>query len=111
MARRPTGISCARDEVTLAQAQQFVPKPMRRPYGVFLHGIEAWTDLSPNEKRAVVAADLRIANSRYTAKRVMETHPDLGHVDACPLALPPVFSTVLLDRPMMLKNGLTQKSL
>ena len=75
--------------LALAQAQQFVPKPMRRPYGVFLHGIEAWTELTAREKRAVTDADLRIANSRYTAKRVMEKHPDIGHVEACPLALPP----------------------
>jgi phosphatidylinositol alpha-1,6-mannosyltransferase len=74
----------------LAQAQQFVPKPMRRPYGVFLHGIEAWTELSAGEKRAVAEADLRIANSRYTAARVMAKHPDIGPIDACPLALPPV---------------------
>ena len=79
--------------LALAQAQHFVPKPMRRPYGVFLHGIEAWTDLSANEKRAVAGADLRIANSQYTAKRVMNTHPDIGPVDACPLALPPPFAT------------------
>src|SRR5215471_20214068 len=39
--------------LALARAQQFVPKPMRRPYGVFLHGIEAWTELSAGEKRAV----------------------------------------------------------
>ena len=74
--------------LALAQAQQFVPKTMRRPYGVFLHGIEAWTELSAGEKRAVIGADLRIANSRYTAARVMATHPDIGHVEACPLALP-----------------------
>src|SRR5262249_19921894 len=76
--------------LALARAQQFVPKRLRRPYGVFLHGIEAWTELSAGEKRAVAAADLRIANSRYTAARVMAKHPDIGHIDACPLALPPV---------------------
>lgn len=79
--------------LALAQAQQLIPKPVRRPYGVFLHGIEAWKDLSAAEKRAVVAADLRIANSRYTATRVMAMHPDIGHVEACPLALPTVVST------------------
>ncbi|HEX7794229.1 MAG TPA: glycosyltransferase family 4 protein [Vicinamibacterales bacterium] len=84
--------------LALAQAQQFVPGPLRRPYGVFLHGIEAWADLSAGEKRAVAAADLRIANSRYTAARVMAKHPDIGHIDACPLALPPV-------RPSTSGNG------
>jgi phosphatidyl-myo-inositol dimannoside synthase len=80
--------------LALAQAQQFVPRPLRRPYGVFLHGIEAWTELSASEKQAVAAADLRIANSRYTAARVMAKHPDIGRIDACPLALPPVTSSV-----------------
>jgi phosphatidylinositol alpha-1,6-mannosyltransferase len=75
--------------LALARAQQFVPTPLRTPYGVFLHGIEAWAELSAAEKRAVAAADLRITNSQYTAARVMAKHPDIGHVDACPLALPP----------------------
>jgi phosphatidylinositol alpha-1,6-mannosyltransferase len=76
--------------LALAETQQYVPKPIRRPYAVFLHGIEAWSTLSATAKRAVVAADLRIANSQYTANRVMATHPDIGHVAACPLALPPM---------------------
>jgi len=84
--------------LALAQAQHFVPRPLRRPYGVFLHGIEAWTELSPAEKRAVVDADVRIANSQYTAQRVMDTHPDIGCVEACPLALPPAFSNAAQDR-------------
>jgi len=79
--------------LALAQAQQAVPRPVRRPYAVFLHGIEAWTDLSAREKRAVMAADLRIANSRYTAMRVMARHPEIGRVEACPLALPPAAAT------------------
>ena len=91
--------------LALAQAQQFVPKPMRRPYGVFLHGIEAWTELSAAEKRAVVAADLRIANSRYTATRVMAMHPDIGRVEACPLALPPAPTTAASSRGINTANS------
>jgi len=79
--------------LALARSQQFVPKPMRRPYAVFLHGIEAWAELTPHERRAVSDADLRIANSLYTAKRVMAAHPGIGPVEACPLALPPAFSS------------------
>jgi phosphatidylinositol alpha-1,6-mannosyltransferase len=74
--------------LALAQVQRFVPASRRRPYGVFLHGIEAWAPLTANEKRVVAGADLRIANSQFTASRVMAIHPDLGHVEACPLALP-----------------------
>ncbi len=91
--------------LALARTQQFVPGPLRRPYGVFLHGIEAWTTLSANEKRAAIAADLRIANSQYTAKRVMETHPDIGHVEACPLALPLPFPGGAMPASARSNNG------
>jgi phosphatidyl-myo-inositol dimannoside synthase len=73
----------------LATVQRGVPRAFRTPYGVFLHGIEAWKPLSPAERHLLAAADLRLANSHYTAARVMETHPDVGWVEACPLALPP----------------------
>ena len=95
--------------LALAQAQQFVPRPLRQPYGVFLHGIEAWTELSAGEKRAVAAADLRVANSRYTAARVMAKHPDIGHVNACPLALPPAISSASVDRPVSNSRDLTTR--
>jgi phosphatidylinositol alpha-1,6-mannosyltransferase len=71
----------------LARVQQFVPSAYRKPYGVFLHGIEVWDDLTAREKRLVAGADIRLANSRYTADRVMHRHPDLGAVVPCPLAL------------------------
>ena len=75
--------------LALAKIQKSVPAPLRRPYAVFLHGIEAWRRLSANEKQALAQADLRIANSCYTAARVAEAHPDVGPIVACPLALPP----------------------
>jgi phosphatidylinositol alpha-1,6-mannosyltransferase len=73
----------------LARVQQFVPSSYRRPYGVFVHGIEVWNDLTAREKQLLARADIRLANSRYTADRVMGRHPDLGVVVPCPLALPP----------------------
>ena len=73
----------------LAKIQKSVPASLRRPYAVFLHGIEAWKRLTSNEKQALAQADLRIANSCYTAARVAEAHPDVGPIVACPLALPP----------------------
>lgn len=74
---------------SLARVQQFVPSPYRRPHGVFLHGIEVWDELTVREKHLIAGADIRLANSRYTADRVMRRHPDLGAVVPCPLALPP----------------------
>lgn len=73
----------------LAQIQRHIPPGLRVPYGVFLHGIEAWQPLSAGEQRALAGAALRVANSQYTAERVMAIHPAIGRVEACPLALPP----------------------
>ena len=76
----------------LAQIQNGVPTRLRRPYGVFLHGIEAWKPLSRGEEYALIGADIRVANSRHTADRVMDMHPGVGPVDVCPLAHLPVES-------------------
>jgi len=84
--------------LALAKIQKSVPAPMRRRYAVFLHGIEAWKRLTANEKQTLVQADLRIANSCYTAARIAEAHPDVGPIVACPLALPPS-SHVTTGRP------------
>jgi len=75
--------------LALAKANDYLPAGLRRGYGIFLHGIEAWCPLSAREKRLLRDADLRIANSEYTARRVMREHDDIGEVVACPLALRP----------------------
>jgi phosphatidylinositol alpha-1,6-mannosyltransferase len=68
-----------------------VPSARRPGYGVFLHGIEVWRPLPKKTIRMLADADLRIANSRYTADRASELHPGIGPIEVCPLAL--------LDRP------------
>ena len=76
--------------VGVARSQNWLPGPLARPYGVFVHGIEVWPpDLDAGRKAALRGARVRISNSRYTARRVMETHPDVGAVSPCPLALLP----------------------
>ncbi|MDR1988975.1 MAG: glycosyltransferase family 4 protein [Acidobacteriaceae bacterium] len=75
--------------LALAKAQTGLPSRLRVPYGVFLHGIEAWCPLSTREQQILRDADVRLSNSAYTAGRVMSAHPDIGEVIACPLALPP----------------------
>lgn len=73
-----------------ARAQRLVPGPWRRPYALFLHGIEAWEpDLSPDRVTAIRSASLRLSNSDYTARRIAAAHPDAGPVHSCPLALHP----------------------
>jgi len=74
--------------LALAKIQRAVPERARRRYAVFLHGIEAWNGLTVREKDVLVAAELRLANSFYTAQRVMRAHPEIGQVVACPLAIP-----------------------
>ncbi|MGQ0737266.1 MAG: glycosyltransferase family 4 protein [Acidobacteriota bacterium] len=75
--------------LALAHVQRFVPEPFRRPYAVFLHDIEAWGPMSAARRRVLRHAFLRLANSTYTAERVMREHPDAGRILACPLALEP----------------------
>ena len=76
--------------VGIARAQQWIPEPVRRPYAVFLHGIEVWPpDLSDDRKAALRGAALRLSNSDYTARRVSREHPDVGEIMACPLGLLP----------------------
>lgn len=74
----------------IARAQLRVPSPWRRQYAVFLHGVEIWDpELSADRKDAIRRATVRMSNSFYTARRVGQVHPDLGPIDACPLALLP----------------------
>lgn len=73
----------------LAKPLQGMPRTWHRPYGVFVHGVEAWNALPGEQLELLARAELRIANSAYTARRVMDAHPEVGPVVPCPLALPP----------------------
>ena len=76
--------------VGIARAQLRVPRHFRRPYGVLLHGIEAWSATLDAERReALRQARLRIAISPHTARRVAAAHPDLPALETCLLALLP----------------------
>lgn len=75
------------NHLALARAQQFVPKSIRRPTVVFLHGIEAWRPLPAGTRQMLDDAVLRIANSRHTAELASQANPGLGPVEICPLAL------------------------
>lgn len=77
------------DHLGPAVAQLMVPGRYRRPYGVFLHSIEAWNELSPTALRTLREATVRVANSDYTAQRTRAAHGNLGPIEVCPLALLP----------------------
>lgn len=73
-----------------ARAQRLVPARLRKPYAVFVHGIEMDARNMTAERLSVLTdAALRVANSRFTARRVEALYPAIGPVDACPLALLP----------------------
>lgn len=72
-----------------ALVQCGLPAAVRQPYAVFLHGIEAWGALTSAQVAVLKRASLRLSNSGYTARRIMDAHPAIGPVVACPLALPP----------------------
>ena len=75
--------------VSVAQVQAYIPEALGRPYAIFLHGIEAWRALSRTQRGVIEGATLLIANSEYTAARVADTHPWMGPISVCPLALCP----------------------
>jgi phosphatidylinositol alpha-1,6-mannosyltransferase len=77
------------DHLGPATVQSLLPARLRRPYGIFLHSIEAWNDLNPGKRRALKEARVRIANSEYTAQRILTAHPDVGDIQVCHLGLPP----------------------
>jgi len=76
--------------VGIARAQLRVPRQFRRPYAVFVNGIEAWSATLDSARRAALQnARVRIAISPHTARRVAAVHPDLPPIDTCLLALLP----------------------
>ena len=88
--RVPPTLPVVFNHVGIARAQLRVPAPVRRPYAVFLHGIEVWDPgLDAGRMAAIRRASVRLSNSHFTARRVAEVHPDIGSINACPLALFP----------------------
>lgn len=86
-ARRPVDL-VVYNHVGLARAQRWVPSAVRRPYVVFVHGVEVWDpSYAPARVPVLERASLLIANSGFTARRVRELYPQLGPVVPCPLAL------------------------
>ena len=88
----------------LVQARRYFPAGSQVPYGVFLHGIEAWKPLDARSRRAIQSARVRIANSSFTAQAVVDANPDIGDIAVCPLALqkndePPAVRLPAAGRP------------
>lgn len=76
------------NHVGIARVQRLLPRPLSRPYAVFVHDVEAWDPgLTAGRLATLRGASLRVANSQYTADRVAQVHPDIGPVVPCPLGL------------------------
>lgn len=71
-----------------ARTQAYLPSPLRSPYLVQLHGIEAWRPLGWDRERALAKATVRCAVSSYTLERARPFHPKgLDDAAVLPLAL------------------------
>jgi phosphatidylinositol alpha-1,6-mannosyltransferase len=58
----------------------------RRPFAVWMAGIEVWEGLRPDRRRALDAASLRLAISSYTRDRVVRVHGRYEDAQVCWLA-------------------------
>jgi phosphatidylinositol alpha-1,6-mannosyltransferase len=76
------------NHIGIARAQRLIPRGVRRPYAVFLNGIEAWAPhLSADRLTTLEHARVRISISHHTARRVRAAHPRIGPIQPCPLGL------------------------
>lgn len=79
--------ACFYDSAGIARAHPRAPFP-RRPYGVWMHGIEAWEGARFDALRSFRRADLVLVNSRYTLARHRALHGDLAAARVCLLGTP-----------------------
>lgn len=73
------------DSVGTARAHPRVPG-LKRPYCVWIHGVEVWYSLRPARERALRGADFVLVNSQFTLNRFEELHGPAGNAVVCPLA-------------------------
>lgn len=86
------------DAVGPARAQPRLPG-LRRPYGVWIHGVEVWDSLSAERERALKAADFVLVNSQFTLDRFQELHFQLDNAHVCRLATEEDVAPKLPDAP------------
>ncbi len=85
------------DSVSTARAHPRLPFA-RRPYGVWIHGIEVWYGLRPDRERALRGADLVLVNSQFTLERFQSLHFPLPNAKVCLLATERDEEPLLLGR-------------
>ena len=96
------------DSAGMARAHPRLPG-LKRPYAVWMHGIEVWHGLRPEAYRAVQRADLRLVNSEFTLRRFREIHGDMSDAHVCWLATedddPPPFKPSFAEPPTVMILG------
>jgi phosphatidylinositol alpha-1,6-mannosyltransferase len=70
------------DFAGIARAHPRLPA-LRRPYAVWMHGIEVWEDARRDRLHALREADLVLCNSSHTCRRAEELHGPLRNVRVC----------------------------
>jgi phosphatidylinositol alpha-1,6-mannosyltransferase len=73
------------DSAGVARARPRLPG-FRRPYAVWMHGVEAWEAARPQTLAAYRDAALVIVNSRHTLRRFEQLHGRLPNAAVCWLA-------------------------
>ena len=73
------------DAVGVARAHPRFPG-LRKPYGVWIHGVEVWDDLHRDRERALRGADFVLVNSQFTLDRFCEIHGSLENAHVVRLA-------------------------
>lgn len=73
------------DSAGIARAHPRLPG-LRKPYAVWMHGIEVWHDLRPQARRVLEGAELRLVNSHFTLDKVRALHGPGLNGEVCWLA-------------------------
>jgi phosphatidyl-myo-inositol dimannoside synthase len=96
------------DSTGIARAHPRIPA-LRRPYAVWMHGIEAWEGLQPAALAMTHGAALVLVNSHYTLERFRSLHGELPTAHVCWLATQsddlPAPSPPRTGRPTVLMLG------
>lgn len=76
---------CLYDSLGMARAH---PRlfGFRKPYAIWLHGVEAWRDLPPRTLALLHGASRLFSNSHHTLERVSKVHGPLPRARVCHLA-------------------------
>jgi phosphatidylinositol alpha-1,6-mannosyltransferase len=88
-----------------ARVQACLPRPLRAPYLLSLHGIEVWQPLVWQRRHALAKATIRLAFSQYTVTHAQKFCAGLDGVRIVPLALEERAPDGLADEALLARLG------